>query len=68
MSKFDALSGRFLVSASAPSAPVDGDMYFNSTTGQWYRYNGTAWMYAQVMTTTSTSTSTSTTTSTTTST
>lgn len=60
------------IAATAPTtpAPVVGDVYFNTTDGKLYTYNGSSWKGGQFTTTSTstTSTSTSTTTSTSTST
>src|SRR3990167_992187 len=67
MTKYGDFKGRIKVASSEPSDPVEGDEYLDSATLRWYRYNGTAWYYTG-LTTSSTSSSTSTTTSTSTST
>jgi len=30
--------------ASAPSSPIEGDVYYNSTDHEFYFYNGTEWV------------------------
>ena len=61
------LKGNIATHATAPTqdpAPVEGDMYYDTTHGAIMRYSGTAWVPAPVVTSTSTSTSTTTSTST----
>jgi hypothetical protein len=55
------LDGRFTRKATAPSDPVIGDMYYNTTDNSVYRWSGNNWLGVK-MTGTTTSTSTSTTT------
>jgi hypothetical protein len=31
---------------TAPSAPVTGDIWFDTTTDEWKRWDGTAWIVA----------------------
>ena len=62
------IMGRIKVAASAPSNPVIGDEYFDSTDHAWKRWSGNQWLTSGSFTTTSTSTTTTTSTSTSTST
>lgn len=60
---FTNLKGKILVSATAPSAPKDGDRYFDTTLGELRQYDGTNW-YSHAYTSTSSSSTSSSTTST----
>jgi len=62
MSKHLNLSGRIRLAASAPSNPIQGDEYYDTTVNALMRYDGSVWRGVVLgTTTTSTSTSTSTT-------
>lgn len=37
------LKGRFRVETSAPDDPVEGDIYYNTSSNYLMRYNGTDW-------------------------
>jgi hypothetical protein len=67
MTRFSAYAGKIRSATSDPSDPASGEIYYNSSTNKWKRYNGSAWYEIAFTadTTTSTSTSTSTTTTTT---
>lgn len=41
------LKGTIRVESAAPTNPVEGDMYFNSSTGYLMRYTSAAWKGAQ---------------------
>lgn len=57
------IKGKYDVQTSAPSAPKDGDMYFDTTLGSLGKYDATedAWFYHVYTSTSSSSTSSSTT-------
>ena len=67
MSKFSTYAGKIRSATADPSDPATGEIYYNSTSNKWKRYDGSAWyeIAFTVATTTSTSSSTSTTTTTT---
>jgi hypothetical protein len=69
MSKYNSLTGRIRLLSAAPSAPSEGDEYFDTTTNCYMRFDGSNWRgFSLTDTTTSTSITTSTSTSITTST
>ena len=39
-------AGRIRIRASAPTNPVTGDMYYDTTTNHLSYYNGTSWIGA----------------------
>jgi len=55
------ITGKLNVSATAPSAPKEGDRYFDTTLGVLRQYKDSTWMQHPYTTTSTTSTSTSTT-------
>jgi hypothetical protein len=63
MTRYQKFAGRVRITNSAPSQPVEGDEFFDNTTGRRHIYDGSYWRYVEY-TTTSTTTSSSTTTST----
>ena len=42
--RLDTSAGIILTPASTPSAPVEGQMYYDSTSDQVQFYNGSAWV------------------------
>ena len=48
LSKNQILNVVFQILPSAPSSPVEGQFYYNSTDKAFYFYNGTAWVTSQM--------------------
>ena len=65
MTRFASYAGKIRSATSDPSDPATGEIYYNSTSNKWKRYNGSAWYEIAFTVETTTSTSTSTTTTTT---